>query len=268
MSVAAESFPAARATVAPCHRRAVESVIGDISRRLDEHISLRQMAALAYLSPYHFHRIFRLATGIPPGRFLAALRIDEAKRLLVSSDLSVTEISLAVGYHSLSTFSSQFSRLVGLSPRSLRNLARGFVPGTSPEDAFPFPQPSDAKAIAHVEGRLFAADFSGVAFVGLFPTPLAEGLPVGCTVAAVPGPYRLAAVAEGAFHLLAAALPWHADFCSYLTPNGEAFTGKSDHPLSIRNGQRTRRTDISLGPRSPTDPPILIAPTAMLARGC
>ena len=48
------------------------------------------------------------------------MRIDRAKRLLVESELSVTDICFTVGYESLGTFSTHFSARVGVSPREYR----------------------------------------------------------------------------------------------------------------------------------------------------
>ena len=260
-TVAPSASPPAPLPVAPCHRRAVERVIQAVSERLDESYSLSDLAAIAYLSPYHFHRVFRHATGVPPGRFLAALRMEAAKRLLLTSDLSVTETCFAVGYHSLGTFTSQFSRLVGLSPGALRRLARG-----NGGNLAPLPE-LGADDTAVVKGELHAGGgFHGLAFVGLFPTPLPEGAPSGCTVAAVPGPYTVGACREGSFHLLAAAFPNAFDLVGYLIPDSAALVGRSAGPVLVRTGRDVAGVDIVLRPRRLTDPPILIAPTALFAR--
>ena len=82
------------------------------------------LARAGRYSPFHFHRIFREVTMVTPARYLAALRIAEARRLLVRSTLTVTEISWRVGYQSLGTFTTQFGRLVGLAPQQFRQLMR------------------------------------------------------------------------------------------------------------------------------------------------
>src|SRR6476619_1111248 len=78
------------------------------------------MGGTAYLSRFHFNRVCREITGLPPVRFHTALRIAAAKRLLLTTDMSVTEVSLEVGYQSLGTFTTHFHELVGVSPRTLR----------------------------------------------------------------------------------------------------------------------------------------------------
>jgi AraC family transcriptional regulator len=246
------------AAIAPCHRRAIERVILAVTERLDEHHSLRDLASIAYLSPYYFHRIFRLGTGVPPGRFVTALRIDAAKRLLITSDLTVTEICFAVGYHSLGTFTTQFSRLVGLSPRVFRRLAAGtceWRPDTSPDA-----EEAAVEGELHVEGG-----FEGFAFVGLFRSALAEGRPHGCTIAAVPGSYRLAARGEGTFHVLAGEVTDAREPLQSLLPNGDLLVARSG-PVHVDAASAVAHVDLHLTPHRLTDPPILVAPAALIGQ--
>src|SRR6476646_7061234 len=80
------------------HYRAVERVILALNGQLSEPWSLQAMAEVAQFSPCYFNRIFRRVTSIPPGKFLAALRMASAKDLLLSTDLSVTDACFEVGY--------------------------------------------------------------------------------------------------------------------------------------------------------------------------
>src|SRR5882757_316060 len=72
---------------------AVNRVIESMHRNLGEQLTVDDMARTAMFSKFHFSRVFQRATGVSPGRFLSAIRLQEAKRLLVSTELSVTEIS-------------------------------------------------------------------------------------------------------------------------------------------------------------------------------
>ncbi|HEX5548326.1 MAG TPA: AraC family transcriptional regulator, partial [Ktedonobacterales bacterium] len=54
----------------------VERVIQSMRIHLSEPLSLEEMAEIAYLSPFHFNRVFRSITDIPPGEFLASLRLE------------------------------------------------------------------------------------------------------------------------------------------------------------------------------------------------
>jgi AraC family transcriptional regulator len=79
------------------------------------------------LSPFHFYLVFHKVTDSTPARFLAAWRMAEATRLLAYSRASVTDICMQIGYSSLGTFTSQFTRLVGVSPGRFRRAVATFA---------------------------------------------------------------------------------------------------------------------------------------------
>jgi AraC-like DNA-binding protein len=91
-----------------------------IADAYDKPISLEDAAKEACLSPFHFHRLFAQTFGQTPHDFLTQRRIEAAKKLLVQSNMSVTEICFEVGYSSLGSFSSLFQRVVGCSPTDYR----------------------------------------------------------------------------------------------------------------------------------------------------
>src|SRR5712692_6429375 len=93
--------------------QAVERAIQTMHTHLHEVLTLEDLASVAYLSPSHFHRVFCRLIGIPPGEFLSALRLQAARRLLVTTSLSVTDICFEVGYTSTGSFTSRFTHLVG-----------------------------------------------------------------------------------------------------------------------------------------------------------
>ena len=103
---------------------------------LAEPVTLREAARQACLSPFHYHRLFVATFGETPHEFLTRRRVEQAKALLVSGDLTVTEVCLAVGYSSLGTFSSRFHQLVGCSPSVYRREARRFFRGYTPPARF------------------------------------------------------------------------------------------------------------------------------------
>lgn len=79
-------------------------------------IFLEAAAREACLSPFHFHRLFRATFGETPHDFLTRRRMDRARRLLASGEMTVTEVCLEVGYSSLGSFSSKFQSLAGVPP--------------------------------------------------------------------------------------------------------------------------------------------------------
>lgn len=182
-------------------QEAVERAIATMWDRYDEPLSLDTMAGSVYLSRFYFSRLFRSTTGTSPGRFLTAVRLYKAKNLLLETDMTVTDIACNVGYHSLGTFISRFSRSVGVSPTRYRWLARHGDLALSPAGA------TDPRRGA-VAGRatLPALDLPMQVYVGVFDTPIAQGLPATCDVLASSGPYTLRDVPEGTWHLRAAAI--------------------------------------------------------------
>lgn len=83
---------------------------------LSEPIQLKDMACAACLSPFHFHRSFTRAFGETPHRYLTRYRLERAARLLRQTDLTVTEVCLANGFDSVSSFSTLFRRQYGMAP--------------------------------------------------------------------------------------------------------------------------------------------------------
>jgi AraC-like DNA-binding protein len=97
-------------------RRAVELM----QAQLDHDLSLREIAAACYLSPFHFSRLFKKLTGTSPHAYLASLRASRAQALLAETDLSITEIGTRVGYSGPSHFTRAFRQATGLTPRAFR----------------------------------------------------------------------------------------------------------------------------------------------------
>jgi AraC family transcriptional regulator len=88
--------------------------------QLEQDLSLKEIAAASYLSPFHFVRVFKKLTGTTPHAYLASMRTSRAQLLLAEANLSVTEISSRVGYSSPSHFTKAFRQATGLTPRAFR----------------------------------------------------------------------------------------------------------------------------------------------------
>ncbi|QBG46994.1 AraC family transcriptional regulator [Verrucomicrobia bacterium S94] len=100
----------------------LNKAIDFIHRKFTESIRLNEIAAAAYLSPEAFSRFFKKYMGIPFIEYVIRLRLSEACRLLLETDMSVTEIAFSVGFRNLSNFNRQFLKHKGMSPREFRKL--------------------------------------------------------------------------------------------------------------------------------------------------
>jgi AraC family transcriptional regulator len=237
---------------------AVDKVIAAMRERIDQTFSLDEMARIAYLSPFYFNRVFRQLTGVPPRRFHTALRIAAAKRLLLTTDLSVTEVCLEIGYQSLGTFTTHFHELVGVSPRTLRRLAaEPWVIPTEMADALE--RTAGSPEPPAVSGRVLGADDGRLVFVGLFQHACPHGMPVACTAVAGSAPYALRTSADGCYHVAAAAFTPSSDVRgSLLSEDAAVLVGLGRTPVHLGSGRELTR-DVRLRPKRSTDPPILFA---------
>jgi AraC-like DNA-binding protein len=91
-----------------------------MQHNMAEDITVQQLADLVYVSKSYLSRIFRRQTGMSLNDYLQKLRVEAAKSILVSSNLSVEEISAVVGYHSPKYFYRVFLAGTGMSPRDFR----------------------------------------------------------------------------------------------------------------------------------------------------
>lgn len=105
--------------------RRLRRALDFIEAHLADDIGLGEIAEAAGLSPYHFARAFRGATGLPPYRYVTQRRIARAQRLIVETELSLAQIAFEVGFGSQARFTTAFKRLVGTSPGRWRASRRG-----------------------------------------------------------------------------------------------------------------------------------------------
>lgn len=230
---------------------AVVQAINCIWVRYSESLSLADIAQSAVLSRFHFSRVFKAETGISPGQYLAAVRIYQAKRLLVTGSMSVADISVAVGYNSLGSFTNHFTDSVGISPsRFRRDTHAGCAELLDPS-------PDSAGVVAGAL-RVPEAYVGARVYLGVFDTQILQRRPKSVTRLDVrssrPHPYRLGGIPDGRWFVHAVAM---AD-----TNEPEPWTRRhllvGGGPVRISAGTGTA-APISLRPHGLTDLPILLA---------
>lgn len=252
------------ATTFEWQRNAVERVILQMRERLDLPLSLDEMAEIAHLSRFHFNRVFSHVTGISPRKFLASLRMEQAKRLLLTTDMSITQVCMEIGYNSLGTFTSHFTAFVGVTPSQWRQL--------------PFQMQEHAGVLATVMMEAAAGrntddaflsgmihpppGFQGVIFVGLFDSNIPQSRPVAGDLVVGNNSYTIDPIPPGTYCGLAVAIDQPNDILNFFIPD-TMLRGRSA-AIVIDESDVRGNADIEL--RSPviTDPPILIALPALL----
>lgn len=117
------------------HRRAAdepdadtaEAIVSKICLYIEENysgnISLNDLSAIVFVSPYHLSHIFKASRGVSPIQYLIGVRIERAKEMLKNTTLSVAEIAAAVGYPNTNYFNDIFKRSAGVTPGRFRKNA-------------------------------------------------------------------------------------------------------------------------------------------------
>ena len=99
-----------------------------IEEHADDDLSLAKIAKAVNVSANYFSTLFKQATGLNFADYVARVRIEKAKNLLLNANLRISEIAFDVGFQSLSQFNRSFRRIAGFSPKEYRNsIAIGFT---------------------------------------------------------------------------------------------------------------------------------------------
>jgi len=93
-----------------------------IERQFHRPLSLREMAGNAFLSKYHYIRVFKSCYGRTPHRYLTEVRVAAAKKLL-QTGMPVTQACFSVGFDSVTSFAGLFKKITGASPQACRRKA-------------------------------------------------------------------------------------------------------------------------------------------------
>src|SRR6202021_107095 len=115
-----ESMPSAKSHANSEYSHRINRVIDYLRGNLDRQVKLKELARVACLSEFHFHRIFRAVSGETLNSFTNRLRLEKAARLLRYSEQSLTDIALDCGFSSSATFSRAFRAGYDTSPSQFR----------------------------------------------------------------------------------------------------------------------------------------------------
>lgn len=237
---------------------AVERVVTVMRNRYQERLYVPELAADEYFSPFHFTRIFRRETGVAPSQYLTAVRLFEAKQMLLSTSLSVADIACRVGYPGIGTFTTRFTRLVGIPPRQYRRLPPDrMLCITDDVRRLPYPDLPPAWAgPSRLDGhggtvlasvRFATPPRAGRVLVGIFDDPVPQGPPVAWRLAGHDSaePWRFDGVPDGRWVVIA------------VGEGHSTILFGAGTPVEVRAG-RTVRVEVETRRPRRTDPPIMV----------
>jgi AraC-like DNA-binding protein len=264
------SVPAPPNVVTAAHRlgtiegnqASIERLIRHMQTHLATALDLDQFARIAGISKFHLVRVFDEMTGTTPRHFLACLRMQRAKQLLLEPGASITDVCFEVGYSSLGTFSKTFSELVGVSPQDFRALPKRLSPMQFAKAVWGYLGSRRRVKGERIEGVVEGSAVPrGFTFVGAFSEGVPQGAPFSGTVLLRPGKFCIERPDVPEFHLLAAFIPLSADLGAIVTtlPIGSVAS------LRVRSGEspEASASRLALRPLRLTDPPIVMALPAL-----
>ncbi|MBJ2120880.1 helix-turn-helix transcriptional regulator [Arthrobacter sp. MSA 4-2] len=232
-------------------------------------ISLGDVADHVGYSPSHLVRLFESVVGVPPGRYLAQLRFERAKTLLLTSGEPVRDICFEVGFTSLGTFSRRFAEGVGYSPGRFRVLPH-ILADHPPR---PLHLPTGLTSGGTISGVTVlsraARDAVGpnpALYVGLFTTPSAKGRPVTSSLLDGVDTFAFVNVPPGRFWVLASALPGAAEPLRQLVPLRSVY-GRTMRPILVGRDAPHHHVAIELEPAEEWQLPVLLAVPALASAG-
>lgn len=191
-------------------------------------LGVNELADHAGYSPFHFSRLFTARMGIAPGHFLTALRMDAAKRLLLTGTDAVIDVATAVGFDSLSSFSRRFRETVGVPPAGLRRLADHLADHPPAPFALDGTDSRTARVRLDPPGAV-QRDGDASVWVGWYRQPAPIGMPAagllvrGLTAVEIP-------LCPGAPWLLGFAVPTRAGVMDQLAPEHPVVAA---HPFAV-----------------------------------
>ncbi|WP_238021600.1 helix-turn-helix domain-containing protein [Oceanobacillus jordanicus] len=239
----------------------VGKAIRYMKENLDDTITLNDLAEFVGYSSFHFSRMFKHVTGISPRYYLSALRIEQGKKLLANPSVSPSVIKtlLSLGFQSIGSFSSRFKQFVGLTPKEFNKRVKELHQFLNEYDGEA--EQVHGQALINTSNLMvrikIPKSFNGYIFIGLFPRPIPDQVPILGKVITHKQEYCVfESIPEGVYYVLTAAIEKSFNPLDYFLLEN-ALRGKYELPISFEE-KISRELEITLRPPLPNDPPILI----------
>lgn len=110
--------------ISPAEPSAVADAKNFVQSHVDEPVTLARVAHHVHVSPFYFCKLFKKATGMTLTEYVARVRVEKAKALLVDPSLRISEVVFAAGFGSIPRFNSVFKHHVGMPPTEYRTTLR------------------------------------------------------------------------------------------------------------------------------------------------
>lgn len=236
----------------------INTVIKSISymkeNYFEETLDLNTIAESVNFSRFHFNRVFKKITGIPPRKYLMSIRLNKSKKLLNETNWNSTDICFEVGYNSLGTFTTKFTHEVGVSPKNYREVLG--LENTSAD----FKEIKTRKKFnGSITGEVkLPSEFEGTLFIGLFTSTIPSGIPVVCAVQKRGGEISLIGIPKGEYYLFAAGFNSRCNLKTVLISNDFYRCMYSDK-IIITNENVRLKSPLLLREKKETDPPLILS---------
>lgn len=104
----------------------INKILLYIDDNLNTELSLEKLAAIAYYSPFHLHRLFKAYTNETLNAYITRKRIEKTASLLIhKKEIPITELALNYGFNSNASFTRTFKKIYGVSPSEFKKLSPG-----------------------------------------------------------------------------------------------------------------------------------------------
>ena len=97
-----------------------------MEKHSSEKILLEEIAKASFISPFHFHRIFKSITNSTPREYIERIRIERAAHLMQYTNISIGDIAYDVGYENHESFSKIFKKIFGATPQEYKRKFKSF----------------------------------------------------------------------------------------------------------------------------------------------
>lgn len=235
---------------------AVETAIEQMHADAPCEEGITGLAVQVFYSKFHFSREFHRLTGTTPRRFLASVRMQQAKLHLLVGDSGIAYVSNLVGYSSVGTFSTRFTELVGASPRQWR-VSGGHLDRIDG---------GEGVGQRCVQGRIrrpeSAPSCPGPVFVGAYPDRVLQGAPVAWALAEPDGTFQLRGVPDGRWVIIASAAGTSAQPETFKSAELRQELMAYGF-LEVGTEPQRRALQLDLRPRCILDPPMLFERTGL-----